>query len=68
MSIFINNLKTVTSRLIRKEFWPQIKSKLGGKNFWTRAYFLITTGGVNLETIRKYIEKQGNSPPPKLSF
>ena len=66
MSIFINNLKTVSSRIIRKEFSSHLKTKLWGKNFWTRAYCLLSTGGANIDTVKKYIEKQkGNSSPPK---
>jgi REP element-mobilizing transposase RayT len=50
-----------------KEFDHEIRKKLWRKNFWTRAYCLLTTGGAKIETLRSYIEKQlGNSPPPKL--
>ena len=65
MSKFINNLKTITSRMIRKEYKENIRKKLWGRNFWTRAYCLITTGGATIDIVRKYIEKQGNSSPPK---
>jgi putative transposase len=66
LSVFVNNLKTVTSRMIRKEYNSEIKKKLWGNNFWTRAYCLLTTGGATIEVIRRYIEKQGgDSSPPK---
>jgi putative transposase len=69
MSRFVNNLKTVTSRMIRKEYNEEIKKKLWGSNFWTRAYCLLTTGGATIEVIRKYIEKQGSdSSPSKISI
>jgi putative transposase len=59
MRVFINNLKTVSSRMIRKEFDYEIRKKLWGKNFWTRAYCLLTMGGANIE------KQLGNSSPSK---
>ncbi len=56
---FVGNLKTVTSRYIRKEFSKHLAKFYWKPVLWTRAYCLLTTGGANIETIRKYIEKQG---------
>ena len=58
ISKFINAYKSASSRLIKKEF-PEIKRKLWKEYFWSRSYCLITTGGVSLDIIRKYIENQG---------
>ncbi len=55
---FINAYKSASSRLIKKEF-PQIRTKLWKEYFWTRSFCLLTTGGVTIEVIKKYIEKQG---------
>lgn len=57
-SKFINNLKTVSSRLMRKEFSEHLKKYYCKPVLWTRAYCLLTTGGATIETIRKYIENQ----------
>ena len=57
-SRFINNLKTVTSRLIRKEFKAHLDKFYWKPVLWTRAYCLITTGGAPLEVIKKYIQNQ----------
>lgn len=57
-SKFINNLKTVSSRLIRKEFAEELKPYYWKPVLWTRAYCLLTTGGATIDTIRQYIEKQ----------
>lgn len=57
-SKFINNLKTVTSRLMRKEFASHLAEFYSKPVLWTRAYCLLTTGGATIETIRQYIEKQ----------
>lgn len=57
-SKFINNLKTVTSRLMRKEFSKHLADFYWKPVLWTRAYCLLTTGGATIDTIRQYIEKQ----------
>ena len=55
---FINAYKSASSRLIKKEH-PEIREKLWKEMFWSRSFCLITTGGAPMETIRRYIEKQG---------
>ena len=57
-SKFINNLKTVSSRLIRKEFEEELKPYYWKPVLWTRAYCLLTTGGVTIDVIREYIKNQ----------
>lgn len=57
-SKFINNLKTVTSRLMRKESAKHLAYFYWKPVLWTRAYCLLTTGGATIDTIRQYIEKQ----------
>lgn len=67
LSTFINAYKSASSRLIKKEF-PHIRKYLGEKYFWSRSYFLATTGCVTLETLKKYVENQGiedNRPKKK---
>jgi len=58
LSKFINAYKSASSRLIKKEF-PEIKKNLWKGYFWTKSYCLITTGGVTIDVIKKYIESQG---------
>ena len=58
LSKFINAYKSASSRLIKKEF-TSIKQKLWKEYFWSRSYCLITTGGVTIDVVRKYIENQG---------
>lgn len=57
-SKFINTLKTVSSRLIRKEFSQHLKEYYWKPVLWTRAYCLITAGGAPLEVLKKYIQNQ----------
>lgn len=58
LSKFINAYKSASSRLIKKEY-PEIRNKLWKEYFWSRSFCLITTGGVTIDVIRKYIENQG---------
>lgn len=60
LSKFINAYKAASSRLIKKEH-PIIKKQLWKECFWSKSYCLLTTGGVSIETIKKYIQSQGNS-------
>jgi len=55
---YINSLKGVSSRYLRKEF-EEIKKKLWGKSFWSPSYCLISSGQVSLDVLIKYIENQG---------
>jgi putative transposase len=58
-SVFVNNLKTVTSRLIRKEFSEHVKKFYGKKPiFWSRTYCILTCGGAPLSVLKQYIEQQ----------
>ncbi len=64
MSIFVNNLKTVTSRLTRNKFAKELKQYYWKPVLWTRAYCILTTGGATIEVIKKYIENQGKHSSP----
>ena len=57
ISKFINAYKSASSRLLKKEF-PQIRQKLWKEYFWSQSFCLLTTGGVTIEIIKKYIESQ----------
>lgn len=55
---FINSLKTVTSRLIRKQYSDHLKQFYWKPVLWSRAYCLLTAGGAPLEVLREYIDNQ----------
>jgi putative transposase len=59
LSKLIANLKTVTSRLIRRDF-PELASKYfyNKPYFWTGAYFVASCGGVTVTQLKKYVENQ----------
>ena len=58
LSKFINAYKSASSRLLKKEY-PEIRAKLWKEAFWSRSFCLLTAGGASIETIRSYIESQG---------
>jgi putative transposase len=53
----INNLKTVSSRALRKEFVAEVNQVYWKDVFWTNHYF-IASCGVTVEQLKKYIEEQ----------
>lgn len=58
LSKFIANLKTVSSRLIRKEFGEYLDKIYRKPVFWTGSYFVASCGGVTVEQLKKYVEQQ----------
>ena len=58
VSRVVQHLKGESSRKLQMEF-PQLKKQFWGQHLWAIGYFCSTTGSVNEETVRKYIEEQG---------
>jgi putative transposase len=58
LSTFVNNLKTVSSRLIRKAFSQEVSRWYRKPVFWSRSYCVISCGGAPLSVLRHYIEQQ----------
>lgn len=63
LSKFINAYKSASSRLLKKEY-PQIKEKLWKEAFWSQSFCLLSAGRAPIETIRQYIESQGEKDKP----
>ena len=59
LSKFINNLKTVSSRLVRKHYIEHISKFYYKPVLWTRAYCLLSSGGAPVDVIKQYIQNQG---------
>jgi putative transposase len=57
LSVLANNFKTVTSRLIRKEF-PVLRERYRQPVLWSRSYFVATVGAMPLAVVKQYIERQ----------
>ena len=58
LSAFVNNLKTTTSRLVRKEFANHLASVYRKPLFWSRSYCIVSCGTAPLSIIKQYIEQQ----------
>ena len=55
---YVNAAKAASSRLIKKEF-PNIKLKLWKEYFWTRGFYVNSTGSTQIEVVKNYILNQG---------
>ena len=58
LSRFLNNLKTTTSRLVRREYADQLSRVYPNPVFWARSYCIISCGGAPLSVIKHYVEQQ----------
>ncbi|MDO9168918.1 MAG: IS200/IS605 family transposase [Methylobacter sp.] len=58
VSALVNSLKGVSSRMIRKKDYPEIKKRLWGGALWSPSYFAGSCGGAPIAIIRQYIEQQ----------
>lgn len=57
-AVFVNNMKTVSSRLIRRDFGSELAAVYRKPVFWSRTYCILTCGGAPLSVIKQYIENQ----------
>lgn len=60
LSKFVNSLKSVSARILFREF-PDLKKELWSGHFWSPSYFLASVGEVKLEDVKRYVESQGNA-------
>ena len=58
LSKLINNLKTVSSRYLRKEFAERVNEFYWKDVLWTNGYFVASCGGVTVDRLKQYIEEQ----------
>jgi len=57
---YLNAIKTITSREIKRKF-PEVKKKLWKSMFWSRSYFLATTGQVTLDVLKNMLNLKARS-------
>jgi len=55
--VMVGQLKTYSSRMMRKGHHSMFEDKLWGKKFWSAGYFHRTVGVVTAETVKRYIEE-----------
>ena len=58
LSKLINNYKTITSRLLRKEFRDRLNESGDVSSFWERSYLILTDSQYAEQIIAYYIEMQ----------
>lgn len=58
LSKLVNNFKTVSSRMLRKEFSKHLDKFYQKPYLWANSYCILSVGGNNIEVIKKYIENQ----------
>ena len=58
ISSVVKRLKGSSSHLLRKKYWPHVRSYLWGKAFWSPSYCCVSCGGASIETVKEYIENQ----------
>ena len=61
ISKLVNSLKGVSSRLIQKKSYPEVKKSLWGKSLWSPSYFAGSCGGAPISIIKQYIEQQASA-------
>ena len=54
----VNSLKGVSSRLLRKKNYPEIRQNLWENMLWSLEFFAGSCGGAPLEIIKQYIQQQ----------
>lgn len=59
ISTLVGSLKTNSSKRVREQEWPEVTKALWGDHFWSPSYAVVSCGGAPLETISKYIQRQG---------
>ena len=60
----IGNLKSISSRHLRKEHAAETPQYLWKDAFWHRAYYVGSVGKTTLEMIKKYVQNQGETDKP----
>ena len=58
LSKLANNYKTVTSRLLRKEFAEELRAYYWKPLFWSDSYFVCTVSDRSHDIVQKYIQDQ----------
>ena len=52
-------LKSSTARMLKKEFPEEVKKHYWGKvSFWSKSYYVASTGGAPIEKLKEYIKNR----------
>ncbi len=67
ISDLINNLKSASSKRLRRVYADRIRMFYWKPVFWHRAYYAGSVGNVTPDVIRQYVEQQGTMEKPRRS-
>ena len=59
LSYCIGSLKNSLARKARNRHREYLDQFLWEESFWSDSYYIASTGGANLDTVKSYIENQG---------
>jgi len=62
VSKLVQSLKGKTSRKLLSEY-KRLSRAFWGRHIWARGYFVVSSGKVTEDVIKRYIEEQGKEPP-----
>ena len=58
LSKLVNNFKTVSSRMLRKEFSEHLDKFYNKPYLWSNSYCILSVGEASIDVIKQYIENQ----------
>lgn len=58
ITTLVNSLKTVSARLLRRDYAEWLEKFYWKKVLWSGSYFVSTCGGAPLTVIKQYIQQQ----------
>ena len=64
LSELVQYLKGLSSRRVRARQFPEVRSKLWGRAFWSPSYCAVSCGGAPLATVKAYVSAQQGEPAP----
>ena len=62
LSELVQYLKGLSSRRVRDRQFPEVRSKLWGRAFWSPSYCAVSCGGAPLATVKAYVQAQRGKP------
>lgn len=67
LSTLINNLKSASSKRVRGKHWNWLRHFYDKPVLWHRAYYVGSVGHASLETVKRYVQSQGEDMRRKAS-
>ena len=62
IAALVNNLKSASSRRMRRRYADHLQAFYWKPYFWHRAYYVGSVGQASLETVQRYVQSPGTKP------